>query len=794
MAYHVELRGVALSSKASRTTPYVLEGSVKIESAIAERPVASLAVRVPPGVTLSPQDFDELTIDYPGRPYRAEAERHADLVAYWRLDEAAATHAEDSLGAISLAYSGGNSLQYRAFRQETAAVPYGGAPEWEHSSGDGLLGILGTGVDPTFTISGFVRLATGAFGDRYVWRANGNNRSLRLSSDGSLQVRLYGRTLDSAAGAISLDTWHHVAVVRSSTRLGLWVDGAEVAGGAQGSGTLDGRAWQMARAIGSAPVNLALDEWGIWSSALDVAALYAQRSYARHFGGYVYGLTDRTDLGALDQHVFQLPCAGYGLRLDHSFVRQIYASATGSTVRAIAQDVLERAGVDDDFSSHGVEIDDTVTRAVYPVESVMNILRDLADNHGAIVTIDEWREVDMVRRTNLEHSPLVLSKANVATIVRTTEPRHFASRAIVVGRGERGVVEDVRSGNGVTVRFDASQPIGDVLSILEGGVEQTFSGTGARWTVDTSQQRFELAAGETPPAAGTDNIKFGYVSAEGLVVSADNAAAIATIGFPIARRFEDDAIDDVSLARVVAAARVDRHDQRFEEFQAITRPGAVERVRSGVAPEWTFPRHGLSATRLLVESVSESLGRGGRHPVVLTLRGTARDYQGDAGDVWRAREGYQPPAPRPSTPIGADPNQRIIRPGNVAATVSLPIRLGGEAGVALSGSTWKTPLGAVLTRVSGHEIAIELALSFMAVCVPRVSLVSGQAVEVRLWDATTDQAIGSAVSIDSILAERGVLRSIALPLREFDLTYQARVLGSLRAARVWGVSLHLDLG
>ena len=161
------------------------------------------------------------------------------------------------------------------------------------------------------------------------------------------------------------------------------------------------------------------------------------------------------------------------------------------------------------------------------------------------------------------------------------------------------------------MRFDASQPIGDVLSILEDGVEQTFDGSGARWTVDTSQQRFELAAGETPTPAGPDNIKFGYVSAEGLVVSADNAAAIAAVGFPISRRFEDDAIDDVSLARVVAAARLDRHDQRFEEFQAITRPGAVRRLRPGVAPEWTFPRHGLSATRLLVESVSEILGSRG---------------------------------------------------------------------------------------------------------------------------------------------------------------------------------------
>ena len=267
------------------------------------------------------------------------------------------------------------------------------------------------------------------------------------------------------------------------------------------------------------------------------------------------------------------------------------------------------------------------------------------------MTVDEWLEIDLVRRTNLELSPLVLSggrTGNVRSIGRSTEPRYFANRAVVVGRGERGIVEDVRTGNGVTRRFDASQPIGDILSITEDGVDQTFDGTDPRWEIDVDQQRFELATGEAATPNG-DTIKFGYVSAEAMVVTADNAAAIAAIGFPIARRYEDDTIDDVSLARSLAAARLDRHDQRFEEFYAETIPGAVKRLRPGVAPTWNFPRQGLSSVRLLVESVSERLGAGGGafHPVVLTIRGTAQDYQGDAGDDWRADHGLPAPGPAP---------------------------------------------------------------------------------------------------------------------------------------------------
>ena len=162
MAYHVEHKGVALSSKQSDTAAYVIQGSVSIETAVAERPTAALSVRVPPGVTLAPKDFDEVTIDYPALPYRAWSERHANLVAYWRLDEAAVTLAVDSKGATPLTYGGGNELQYRASRQETSAVPYGGAPEWGHTTGAGLAGTLPGGIGSLWAIAGFLRFKTTA--------------------------------------------------------------------------------------------------------------------------------------------------------------------------------------------------------------------------------------------------------------------------------------------------------------------------------------------------------------------------------------------------------------------------------------------------------------------------------------------------------------------------------------------------------------------------------------------------------------------------------------------------------
>ena len=384
----------------------------------------------------------------------------------------------------------------------------------------------------------------------------------------------------------------------------------------------------------------------------------------------------------------------------------------------------------------------------------MTILRALADLHGAIVTVDEWLEIDLVRRTNLEPSPLVLSggrTGNVRSIGRTTEPRYFANRAIIVGRGERGVVEDVHTGDGSTTQFDASQPIGDILSITEDGNEESFDGTDPRWTVDVDQQRFELSPmkGATPDG---ETIRFSYVSAEAMVVTADDAAAIFDIGFPIARRYEDDTIDDVGLARTLLTSRLVRHNKRFEEFVTETIPGAVKRLRTGVAPTWNFPRHGLSSVRLLVESVSERLGAGGGdfHPVVLTIRGTAQDYQGDAADDWRATTAYRPPAPRP-----ADPDQEILRPGNVAVASSVPLQLGGSLAFAITSGVWGTPDGAILTRVSGHQIGVPLALSFMARCRPRGSLISGQAS--RCACGTRPRTKPSAVLSPSTRRLRGAL-------------------------------------
>ena len=492
-----------------------------------------------------------------------------------------------------------------------------------------------------------------------------------------------------------------------------------------GASVWDGGFVTFASPVGGDDVDMALDEWGVFAGGLTDAQMADLPGRARHhrvFGGYVFGVVDHTDPGPADQHVYDLSLAGYGLRLDKTFVRQLYASATGSSVREIAADVLSVAGLDGVFNTHGVTLNDIVDRAVYPVLGVMDILRQLADEHGAIVTVDSWREIDMVRETALTHSPLRLYRTgkvgNLRSLGRSTEPRHYANRSIVVGRGETGTIQDERTGDGATRQWDLSQVPEEVIEVSLDGVDEAFEGTGALWEVDQDAATITRTTGASTPGVGA-TLKVTYVSREAIVITTDDAAAITDIGFTVARKLEDDAIDTPGLARVRGGAFLDRHNELSEHYVAETIPGAVKHVVAGVAPTCDFPRYGVNGGRLLIEAVSSALGRSGDrfHAIVHKIKLTAQDYQGDAGDDWRQYQLTRPPAPRPQVPGTVDPNQEIIRPDNVAVPASLPIHLGGSPAVLINSSTWTIPDGAVIERVSGHQIPIPLAFQLMARCV-----------------------------------------------------------------------------
>ena len=88
-----------------------------------------------------------------------------------------------------------------------------------------------------------------------------------------------------------------------------------------------------------------------------------------------------------------------------------------------------------------------------------------------------------------------------------------------------------------------------------------------------------------------------------------------------------------------------------------------------------------------------------------------------------------------------------------------------------------------IIRINGYYLrnAI-LAWTFTGVLLPRGTLTAGQSAQVRLFDIVADQALGTAVTIDSTVTQFRILDGLSLPLRSMDLTVQGRALGGIRAA------------
>ena len=110
-----------------------------------------------------------------------------------------------------------------------------------------------------------------------------------------------------------------------------------------------------------------------------------------------------------------------------------------------------------------------------------------------------------------------------------------------------------------------------------------------------------------------------------------------------------------------------------------TIPGAVRRIRPGVAPEWTFPRHEPRCYE--VARREGFVEPGSRRAVRRPQRRPPAHGDGARlpGRRWR-RLPHTLPAPGAAAQsmggTAADPNTTIIRPSNVAVPVSLPINLG----------------------------------------------------------------------------------------------------------------------
>ena len=198
---------------------------------------------------------------------------------------------------------------------------------------------------------------------------------------------------------------------------------------------ISGLAFQMAIPISSAAVNIALDEWGVWSDDIDVADLYARARHRRRFGGHIVSTADTTSVGSADIHVVQ----AHGVRLR---VRAGEHGRAGGTFvsegprRLIVAEALGRAGLSG-FSAAGVDDADMgdVPRRVHGAEdSVFDIIWALR-SRTKIATIDPWREIGIRWVDRGEDSGVTLDSTKRAAFALVSESSRYATAGARDGSG-----------------------------------------------------------------------------------------------------------------------------------------------------------------------------------------------------------------------------------------------------------------------------------------------------------------------------------------------------------------------
>jgi YD repeat-containing protein len=264
--------------------------------------------------------FDESPGDY-----ASAVEGHANVVAYWALDETSGSTVTDSVASYAAGVGSGTGLA------QAAGIFDGGTSiGFDGEAGAGGLSMPDLGLGGAFAIEMWVYWegANSAAQDHAALASFGTGNELRIEvATGTLQAVFPNQSKFSSNSTLSQDTWTHIAYNRASNGNEKWIiNGVQDAfRGGQAAGLWTG-SWRVGvRPNGNARLKGRVDAIGIYTATGNESAL--QRYDAGRAAGTLSassGLTDATAVGVVSAP--GAPFGGTGLRPGDGELAKPYAA------------------------------------------------------------------------------------------------------------------------------------------------------------------------------------------------------------------------------------------------------------------------------------------------------------------------------------------------------------------------------------------------------------------------------------------------------------------------------------
>jgi hypothetical protein len=327
------------------------------------------------------------------------------------------------------------------------------------------------------------------------------------------------------------------------------------------------------------------------------------------FDGFVHNAVRRHLVeGNLASYVYDLDAVDWNGLLDRRLVNQTYVEQTAG---AIVRDIITTVLAADGILAGTIEDGPVIAKAVFPLLTASEALRDLSDLTGYQWRVDEYKTLHFFN-TSTFPAPFAIDATNAKFlhIARDRSLDQYANRVYVrAGHGITATQTERQKGDGEKTTFVMPFPLAEPPTISRQSPTGTVAQTVGVRQVDASKQWYwqknspEITADTTTPIlATTEALIVTFKGLYPLLLQIDNPGEItlrqaAGGGTGLHELLhEDTSIDGEEVVEGFAQGLLRKRSALVDRLTFITR---TDRLYPGHAVTLNVPSLGLSGTYLV---------------------------------------------------------------------------------------------------------------------------------------------------------------------------------------------------